>query len=48
MKDPAMQAWLQERGAEGVSSSPEEFAAYIRKDLAKWARVVKEVGIVPE
>ena len=48
MKDPAMQAWLQERGAEPASSTPEEFAAYIRRDLAKWARVVKEVGLVPE
>jgi tripartite-type tricarboxylate transporter receptor subunit TctC len=48
MKDPAMRAWMQERGAEAASSTPEEFAAYIRKDLAKWARVVKEVGIVPE
>jgi tripartite-type tricarboxylate transporter receptor subunit TctC len=48
MKDPAMQAWMQERGAEAASSSAEEFAAYIRKDLAKWARVVKEVGLVPE
>jgi tripartite-type tricarboxylate transporter receptor subunit TctC len=32
----------------GATSTPEEFGAYIRKDLAKWARVVKEVGIVPE
>ena len=48
MKDPAMQAWLQERGAEAASSTPEEFAAYIRRDLAKWARVVKDVGLVPE
>jgi tripartite-type tricarboxylate transporter receptor subunit TctC len=48
VRDPAMQAWMQERGADGRTSSPEEFAAYIRKDLAKWARVVKDVGIVPE
>jgi tripartite-type tricarboxylate transporter receptor subunit TctC len=48
MKEPAMQAWMQSRGAEAVSSSPEEFAAYIRKDLEKWARVVKAVGLTPE
>ena len=38
MQDPAMQQWMQARGAEAVSSSPEAFSAYIRKDLAKWAR----------
>jgi len=48
MKEPAMQAWMQSRGAEAVSSSPEEFAAYIRKDLEKWTRVVKAVGLTPE
>lgn len=48
MKDPAMQSWLQERGAGAASSTPEEFAAYIRRDLAKWAKVVKDVGIQPE
>jgi tripartite-type tricarboxylate transporter receptor subunit TctC len=48
MQDPAMKAWMESRGAEAVTSSPEELAAYIKKDLAKWARVVKEVGITAE
>ena len=48
MKEPPMQAWMQDRGAEAASSTPEEFAAYIRRDLAKWAKVVKDVGIQPE
>jgi len=48
LKDPAMQAWMQSRGSEAVSSSPEEFAAYIRRDVEKWARVVKAVGLQPE
>jgi tripartite-type tricarboxylate transporter receptor subunit TctC len=48
MQDPAMKAWMESRGAEAVTSSPEEFAAYIKKDLAKWARVVKEAGITAE
>src|SRR4029078_1419360 len=47
MKEAAMQSWMQARGAEAASSSPEEFAAYIRKDVEKWARVVKAVGLVP-
>jgi len=48
MQDPAMKAWMESRGAEAVTSSPEDFAAYIKKDLAKWARVVKEAGITAE
>jgi tripartite-type tricarboxylate transporter receptor subunit TctC len=48
MKDPAMQAWMQSRGAEAASGTSEEFAAYIRKDLEKWSRVVKETGVTAE
>jgi tripartite-type tricarboxylate transporter receptor subunit TctC len=48
MKDPAMQAWMQSRGAEAVSGSTDEFAAYIRKDLEKWSRVVRQVGITAD
>ena len=46
--DPAFQKWAQSQQAEAISSSPEEAVAYIRRDLAKWTRVVKDVGIQPE
>jgi tripartite-type tricarboxylate transporter receptor subunit TctC len=32
-------------GAETLDSTPEEFARYLREDLAKWTRVVREAGI---
>jgi tripartite-type tricarboxylate transporter receptor subunit TctC len=32
-------------GADPVGSSPEEFAAFIKKELATWSKVIKEVGI---
>jgi tripartite-type tricarboxylate transporter receptor subunit TctC len=35
-------------GAEPVGNSPEEFAAVIRRDLAKWGKVIKDAGITPE
>ena len=35
-------------GADPVGSSPEEFAAFLRAETAKWAKVVKEAGIKPE
>ena len=35
-------------GAEVVGNTPEEFAAVIRVDLAKWKRIVQETGAKPE
>ena len=35
-------------GVEPVGSSPQELAAYIRSETAKWAKVIKQAGIKPE
>jgi tripartite-type tricarboxylate transporter receptor subunit TctC len=35
-------------GLEVVASTPEEFAAYIRSETAKWAQVIKAAGIKPQ
>jgi tripartite-type tricarboxylate transporter receptor subunit TctC len=32
-------------GAETLESTPEEFARFVREDLAKWSRVIREAGI---
>jgi tripartite-type tricarboxylate transporter receptor subunit TctC len=31
-----------------LSSNPQELADFLKSDIAKWAPVVKETGIVPE
>lgn len=31
-------------GADPVSSTPEQFAAYLKSDIAKWAKVIKDSG----
>jgi tripartite-type tricarboxylate transporter receptor subunit TctC len=36
---------LANEGAEGIGSSPEEFAAYIRAEIPKWAVAVKTAGL---
>ena len=36
------------QGMEPTSSAPEEFAAYIRSETAKWAKVVKAAGVKPD
>jgi tripartite-type tricarboxylate transporter receptor subunit TctC len=44
LKTPEMKKKLEEQGAEAVGSTPEEFAAHIKAETAKWAKVVKESG----
>jgi len=35
-------------GADPVGNSPEEFSAFIKKEIATWSKVIKEVGITVE
>ena len=42
---PDMQTKLGPLGAEPVGSTPEEFAALINEDIARWAQVVKASGV---
>ncbi len=42
---PSTQATLKKLGVEPKSSTPEEFAATIRADIGKWAKVVNEGNI---
>ena len=46
MQTPDVRARLEGIGADGsVSRSPEEFAALLRADTARYAKIVKEIGI---
>jgi tripartite-type tricarboxylate transporter receptor subunit TctC len=46
MQTPDTRAKLEGIGADGtVSRSPEEFAALVRADTARYARIVKEIGL---
>jgi tripartite-type tricarboxylate transporter receptor subunit TctC len=44
LQDPEVRAILARDGAEPVGDTPAHFAAYIREDIAKWAKVIKETG----
>jgi tripartite-type tricarboxylate transporter receptor subunit TctC len=37
--------WLLAQGFEPVGSTPDEFGAYIKAEIAKWGRVIKAAGI---
>ena len=44
--------WLNDRmqalAIDPLTSTPDELAAFIPAEIAKWAQVVKDAGIVPE
>jgi len=45
MRMPDLRERLGSQGAEPVTSTPEQFAAYVKDELAKWTRVVKASGM---
>jgi tripartite-type tricarboxylate transporter receptor subunit TctC len=44
VKEPAMQKFLSEQGAEPLTTTPAEYGAYIKSEVAKWAKAVKDSG----
>jgi tripartite-type tricarboxylate transporter receptor subunit TctC len=47
VNDPEVQARLSASGAEPLASTPEQFGAYVAREVEKWARVVKQAKIPP-
>ena len=45
---PDLRGRLTAQGLDPVGNSPEQFAAYIRSEATKWAKVVKATGAKPE
>ena len=48
LKSPEMRERLASQGAEPVGDTPEQFAAYIKSEIARWAVVVKASGAKAE
>jgi len=48
MRSPDIAKRLAAEGAEVVASTPEEYDAIIRRDIAKWAKVIAAAGITPQ
>jgi tripartite-type tricarboxylate transporter receptor subunit TctC len=44
VREPAMSRYLSEQGADPVTMSPAEYGAYIKAEVAKWAKVVRASG----
>ena len=45
MKSPEIEKRLETEGAKFVSMSPEQFAAFQKSEMTKWARTIREANI---
>ncbi|MBI4194122.1 MAG: tripartite tricarboxylate transporter substrate binding protein [Betaproteobacteria bacterium] len=48
IKLPDVRGRMLDLGLEPVGSTPEDFAAFVRTDIARWARVIKDAGVRTE
>ncbi len=48
VNSPDLKERLKAEGSDPVGSSPEQFAAFLRSEIAKWAKVIKFAGVKPE
>ena len=46
-RDEVQQA-MRKRGIEPTTNTPQQFAAFLRTDIAKWATIVRNAGVKPE
>ena len=45
MHSPELKEKLAATGTDPLTSTPEEFAAYIKREIAKWGEVVRKAGV---
>ncbi len=48
LKQPQFVDRLKKEGASAVGDTPDQFAAFVRADVQRWAPIVKQSGAVPE
>ena len=48
LREPEVRQKMLLLGAEPSGDTPEQFAAFIKADMAKWSKLMKERGITPE
>jgi tripartite-type tricarboxylate transporter receptor subunit TctC len=48
LKTPEVLARLETLGAESVGSAPEDFAAFVKNEIARWGPIVKAAGVSAE
>jgi tripartite-type tricarboxylate transporter receptor subunit TctC len=48
LKSPGMQEKMAAQGVEAVGGTPQQYAAHLKEELAKYGRIVKAAGIKPD
>ena len=48
LNNPKTKQILTSDGAEVVAGTPEEFSAFLKAEVAKWPKIIKEAGIQPQ
>jgi tripartite-type tricarboxylate transporter receptor subunit TctC len=48
IKQPDLQELFSTQGLDAVGSTPEELAALIKKEVAMYAKLVKQIGLKPQ
>ena len=48
LNDPEVRSKLRQAGVTPSPSSPEEFARYLRDEIARWGKLIREKGIKGE
>ena len=48
LDSPEFKAMMLKQGAETASSTPEQLAAYVKSELALYAKIVKQAGMRPD
>ena len=48
LQDPKVKESLLAQGAEPIGDSPEAFAAFVKKEHDRWAKVIRDAGITPQ
>jgi tripartite-type tricarboxylate transporter receptor subunit TctC len=48
LNEPEMKNRLAADGADPVGGTSEQFGEHVRRDIAKWAKLVKQIGLQPE
>jgi tripartite-type tricarboxylate transporter receptor subunit TctC len=45
MHSPELKDRLAATGTEPLTRTPDEFAAYIKREIAKWGEVIRKAGV---
>jgi tripartite-type tricarboxylate transporter receptor subunit TctC len=48
LRTPEAREWFATQGVEPVGDTPEEFAAYIKAEHAKWGAIIRAAGMKGE